>query len=99
VVGDNRGSVGFGIGKARSVPDAIRKGLDSARKNMRPVPMVGNTIPHEIIGQHGAAKRAAQAGFALAPVLLPVVACAPCWRQPVTVTSCPNRWAVLTCSM
>ena len=56
VIGDNRGSVGFGIGKARSVPDGIRKALDEARKNMEPVPMVGNTIPHEIIGEHSAAR-------------------------------------------
>jgi small subunit ribosomal protein S5 len=56
VVGDNRGSVGFGIGKARSVPDAIRKGLESAKKSMHRVPMLGNTIPHEIIGEHGAAQ-------------------------------------------
>ncbi len=56
VVGDNKGSVGFGIGKARSVPDAIRKALDAARKDMQPVSMVGNTVPHEITGEHGAAK-------------------------------------------
>jgi small subunit ribosomal protein S5 len=56
VVGDNKGSVGFGVGKARSVPDAIRKALDAARKDMKPVSMVGSTVPHEIIGEHSAAK-------------------------------------------
>jgi small subunit ribosomal protein S5 len=56
VVGDNKGNVGFGMGKARSVPDAIRKALEVARKDMQPVSMVGSTIPHEIIGRHGAAK-------------------------------------------
>jgi small subunit ribosomal protein S5 len=56
VVGDNKGNVGFGMGKARSVPDAIRKALEVARKEMEPVSMVGSTIPHEIIGRHGAAK-------------------------------------------
>ena len=56
VVGDNKGRVGFGMGKARSVPDAIRKAIEAARKDMGPVPMVGSTIPHEIIGKHGAAK-------------------------------------------
>lgn len=56
VVGDNRGNVGVGIGKARSVPDAIRKAIDSARKSMSKVSMVGTTVPHEIIGVHGAAR-------------------------------------------
>lgn len=56
IVGDNRGKVGAGIGKARSVPDAIRKAIEVAKKDMHPVSMVGNTIPHEVIGRHGAAK-------------------------------------------
>jgi len=56
VVGDNRGKVGIGMGKARSVPDAIRKAIEVARKNMGSVAMVGSTIPHEVIGRKGAAK-------------------------------------------
>lgn len=56
VVGDNQGSVGVGVGKARGVPDAIRKGAERARKNMRKIPMLGTTIPHEVISQFGAAK-------------------------------------------
>ena len=51
VVGDNKGNVAVGVGKARSVPDAIRKALEAARKNMETVSMVGNTIPHEVIGE------------------------------------------------
>jgi small subunit ribosomal protein S5 len=56
VVGDNQGSVGVGVGKARGVPDAIRKGAERARKNMRKVAMVDTTIPHEVLAQFGAAK-------------------------------------------
>lgn len=56
VVGDNRGSVGVGVGKAREVPSAIRKGADKARRNMRLVPLAGTTIPHEVTSRYSAAK-------------------------------------------
>jgi small subunit ribosomal protein S5 len=56
VVGDNQGSVGVGIGKARGVPDAIRKGAEQARKNMKKIVLVGTTIPHEVLAQFSAAK-------------------------------------------
>lgn len=56
VIGDNKGNVGVGIGKARTVPDAIRKALEAARKSIEAVSIVGNTIPHEVMGTHGAAK-------------------------------------------
>lgn len=56
VVGDNSGNVGLGIGKARGVPDAIRKANERARKNMQPIPLVGTTIPHEVTVKHGGAK-------------------------------------------
>ena len=56
VVGDNNGSVGIGIGKAREVPEAIRKGSEQARRNMRRIPMAGTTIPHEITTRFSAAE-------------------------------------------
>ena len=56
VVGDGRGSVGSGVGKAREVPEAIRKGIDKAKRSMIRVPIRGTTIPHEVLAEFGAAK-------------------------------------------
>ena len=54
VIGDGNGKVGYGLGKANQVPEAIRKGVEKARKDMRPVSLTDTTIPHEIIGKYGA---------------------------------------------
>ena len=54
VVGDGNGLVGVGTGKAVEIPDAIRKGVDAAKKNLIKVPLVGTTIPHQVLGQKGA---------------------------------------------
>ncbi|MFB3165354.1 30S ribosomal protein S5 [Neobacillus sp. 179-C4.2 HS] len=54
VVGDKNGHVGFGTGKAQEVPDAIRKAIEDAKKNLIELPMVGTTVPHQVIGRFGA---------------------------------------------
>lgn len=54
VVGDGNGTIGFGLGKSGEVPDAIRKGIEDAKKNLMTVSLKGTTIPHEIIGKFGA---------------------------------------------
>lgn len=56
IVGDNKGRVGVGVGKARGVPDSIRKAAERARKNMVKIPLSNSTIPHEIVARHAGAK-------------------------------------------
>ena len=56
VVGDEKGRVGCGMGKATEIPEAIRKGLDAAKKNMKAIPLSGTTIPHEVVGIFGTGK-------------------------------------------
>ena len=56
VVGDGEGSVGYGLGKAGEVPEAIRKGIEKAKKNMVKIPLVNDTIPYVVIGKYGAGR-------------------------------------------
>ena len=96
VVGDGAGRVGVGYGKAKEVPAAIAKGVEEARRRMFEVPMMGTTIPHEVIGEDGRGARAAEAGRARDRASSPAAPCARWSSAPASRTSCPSRSAPRT---
>ena len=88
VVGDKKGHVGFGTGKATEVPEAIRKAVEAGKKNMISVPTVGTTIPHEVLGHYGSGN------VLLKPVqvLQLVVPYVSLWTWLVSATLLPSLW-------
>ena len=95
VVGDGKGTIGFGMGKAGEVPEAIRKGLEAAKKNMHKIAMKGTTIPHEIVGEFGAG-RVLMRRLPKAPALSPAARCVRFWKLPASRTSVPRACAPTT---
>ena len=89
VVGDEKGRVGCGMGKAAEIPEAIRKGLDAAKKEMRTIPISGTTIPHEVTGVFGTGKvklLPAPEGTGVSPA----ARCAPSSKPRASRTSSPS---------
>ena len=95
VIGDGKGRVGCGMGKAAEIPEAIRKGVEDAKKNLITVPIVGTTIPHEVIGKFGTGSvvlKPAPEGSGVSPAVPRVRSL----RLPVSAISSPSLTAPTT---
>ena len=90
VVGDGKGGVGYGLGKAQEVPEALRKATERARKNRVQIPLVEGTLPYEVTGPLRRWSRHAEARLRKVPVSSPVVPCVPSWKPWACVTSWPR---------
>ena len=92
VVGDGKGTVGYGLGKAAEVSEAILKGIANAKKNLQKVVLAETTIPHEVIGIFGAGKVLLKPAPASSPAALSVLL----WKLPVSATFAPSACAPTT---
>jgi len=93
VVGDQQGRVGYGMGKAKEVPVAIKKGLDKAKRDMIEVPMSGFTVPHAVMGTFGSGRVMIKPAKEGTGVIAGGGLCVQLWSRPALKMSSPNHWA------